>query len=481
MIICFINEPKFEYDIHSLFKAFYPAEEVKVTVKREETSGNASVFSVLYEKTYFSMSDAGGTELMRLSTEGVSDRIAEKNLVKRLVYLTLSKLTGKTLEWGDLTGIRPTKIASKLLNEGKTDSEILSYMKDTYLVGDKKAGLSLDIAKREREILKPLRLKEGGYSLYIGIPFCPTTCLYCSFTSNPIGAWRSKIGDFLDALEKEIRFVGKARKDGILDSIYIGGGTPTSLEAPELDRLLSVVAECFDLSKLLEYTVEAGRPDSITADKLKVLKKHGVTRISVNPQTMNGETLKLIGRHHTPEDFVRAFDLARELGFDNINTDIILGLPGEGEREVQKTIDELVRLRPDSLTVHSLAVKRASALSEWILKNGYDTMVNTDKTMEIAAAGALALDMKPYYLYRQKNMAGNFENTGYARQGAYGIYNILIMEELESIAALGPGSVSKVLTKEGKLVRDDNVKDVSLYIERIDEMIERKRTLFALE
>ena len=169
------------------------------------------------------------------------------------------------------------------------------------------------------------------------------------------------------------------------------------------------------------------------------------------------------------------------MGFDNINTDIILGLPGEGEREVQKTIDELVRLRPDSLTVHSLAVKRASALSEWILKNGYDTMVNTDKTMEIAAAGALALDMKPYYLYRQKNMAGNFENTGYARQGAYGIYNILIMEELESIAALGPGSVSKVLTKEGKLVRDDNVKDVSLYIERIDEMIERKRTLFALE
>ena len=481
MIICFINEPKFEYDIHSLFKAFYPAEEVKVMVKREETSGNASVFSVLYEKTYFSMSDAGGTELMRLSTEGVSDRIAEKNLVKRLVYLTLSKLTGKTLEWGDLTGIRPTKIASKLLNEGKTDSEILSYMKDTYLVGDKKAGLSLDIAKREREILKPLRLKEGGYSLYIGIPFCPTTCLYCSFTSNPIGAWRSKIGDFLDALEKEIRFVGKARKDGILDSIYIGGGTPTSLEAPELDRLLSIVAECFDLSKLLEYTVEAGRPDSITADKLKVLKKHGVTRISVNPQTMSGETLKLIGRHHTPEDFVRAFDLARELGFDNINTDIILGLPGEGEREVQKTIDELVRLRPDSLTVHSLAVKRASALSEWILKNGYDTMVNTDKTMEIAAAGALTLDMKPYYLYRQKNMAGNFENTGYARQGAYGIYNILIMEDLESIAALGPGSVSKVLTKEGKLVRDDNVKDVSLYIERIDEMIERKRTLFALE
>ncbi|MCR5310167.1 MAG: coproporphyrinogen dehydrogenase HemZ [Lachnospiraceae bacterium] len=481
MIICVINEPKFEYDIHSLFKAFYPAEEVKVTAKREETSGNASVFSVLYEKAYFSLSDGNGKELLRLSTDGVKDRIGEKNLVKRLVYLALSHLTGKTLEWGDLTGIRPTKIASKLLNEGKSDEEIFSYMKDTYLVGDKKAGLSLDIAKREREILRPLRLKQDGYSLYIGIPFCPTTCLYCSFTSNPIGAWRSRIDDFLNALEKEIRFVAEARKNGILDSIYIGGGTPTSLEAPEIDRLLTVIEENFDLSGVLEYTVEAGRPDSITVDKLKVLKKHGVTRISVNPQTMNADTLKLIGRHHTPGDFVRAFSLARESGFDNINTDIILGLPGESEREVQNTVDELVRLRPDSLTVHSLAVKRASALSEWILKNGYDTMVNTDKTMEIAAAGALALNMKPYYLYRQKNMAGNFENTGYAREGAYGIYNILIMEELESIAALGPGSVSKVLTREGKLVRDDNVKDVSLYIERIDEMIERKRELFALE
>ncbi len=481
MIICVINEPKFEYDIHSLFKAFYPAEEVKVTAKCEETSGNASVFSVLYEKAYFSLSDGNGKELLRLSTDGVKDRIGEKNLVKRLVYLAISRLTGKTLEWGDLTGIRPTKIASKLLNEGKSDEEILSYMKDTYLVGDKKAGLSLDIAKREREILRPLRLKQGGYSLYIGIPFCPTTCLYCSFTSNPIGAWRSRIDDFLNALEKEIRFVAEARKNGILDSIYIGGGTPTSLEAPEIDRLLTVIEENFDLSGVLEYTVEAGRPDSITVDKLKVLKKHGVTRISVNPQTMNADTLKLIGRHHTPGDFVRAFSLARESGFDNINTDIILGLPGESEREVQNTVDELVRLRPDSLTVHSLAVKRASALSEWILKNGYDTMVNTDKTMEIAAAGALALNMKPYYLYRQKNMAGNFENTGYAREGAYGIYNILIMEELESIAALGPGSVSKVLTREGKLVRDDNVKDVSLYIERIDEMIERKRELFALE
>ena len=227
--------------------------------------------------------------------------------------------------------------------------------------------------------------------------------------------------------------------------------------------------------------MEAGRADSITVDKLAVLHRHRVTRISVNPQTMNQKTLDLIGRRHTVEDVVRAFNDARTVGFDNINMDIILGLPGEDTAEVTHTIDEIVKLRPDSLTVHSLAVKRGSRLYEWILNQGYATMVNTDATMAIAAEGAERLNMKPYYLYRQKNMAGNFENTGYAREGAYGIYNILIMEELEPIVAMGPGSVSKVITREGRLVRSDNVKDVAEYIARIDEMLDRKKELFSLE
>lgn len=481
MITVFINEPKFEYDIHSLVKAFYPSEDVKVTEKQDDHSGDATVFSVFYEKERFSFCDKEGKSLCQEDLPENADRIAEKNAVKRLVYKALYGITGKTLEWGDLTGIRPTKIARKLLDEGKNEDEILRYMQKTYLVGDKKGRLSIDIAKREREILKPLHIKEGGYSMYIGIPFCPSTCLYCSFTSNPIAGFKDRVPLFLDALIKEIKAVGELRKGKILDSLYIGGGTPTSLGSEDLKSVLDAVAENFDLSHLLEYTVEAGRPDSITAEKLKVLKEHGVTRISVNPQTMNDDTLKFIGRHHTAKDVIRAFDLAREEGFDNINTDIILGLPGEKEAEVSHTIEELIKLGPDSLTVHSLAIKRASALYERIREVGYDCLVNTDATMEIAAGGAERLNMKPYYLYRQKNMAGNFENTGYAREGAYGIYNILIMEELESIAALGPGSVSKVLTHEGKLVRDDNVKDVMTYIDRIDEMIERKRELFALE
>ena len=478
MISVFINEAKFEYDIHSLVKAFYPEEDVKVLLEGSATEEADITFRVNYEAKEFSFYE-GDRLFAKEPVTPDPTRIDEKNAVKRLVYRALSERTGRTLVWGDLTGIRPTKIARKLYDEGKTDSEILSYMKETYLVGDEKANLSLNIAKRERRILAPLRDK--GYSIYVGIPFCPTTCLYCSFTSYPIAMWRERVSEYLNALKKEIDFTATARAGQIIDTVYIGGGTPTTLSAEELDELLSYMEEKLDLSNLLEFTVEAGRADSITLDKLKVLHRHHVTRISVNPQTMNQKTLDLIGRRHTVEDVVRAFNDARAVGFDNINMDIILGLPGEGTEEVTHTIEEIKKLHPDSLTVHSLAIKRGSRLYEWILDKGYATMVNTDSTMEIAAKGAESLDMKPYYLYRQKNMAGNFENTGYAREGAYGIYNILIMEELEPIVAMGPGSVSKVITREGKLVRSDNVKDVAEYINRIDEMIDRKRDLFSLE
>ena len=227
----------------------------------------------------------------------------------------------------------------------------------------------------------------------------------------------------------------------------------------------------------LILTVQAGRADSITREKLDVLKKHGVTRISVNPQTMKDETLKYIGRQHTVAQVKDAFWLARAAGFDNINMDIILGLPGELEADVQNTIHEISKLNPDSLTVHSLAVKRASKLSQWIEENGIATLRNTDSTMEIAQNGAYALGMKPYYLYRQKNMSGNFENVGYAREGKYGIYNILIMEEVQTIVALGAGSITKRVYSDGRIERCENVKDVSQYIERIGEMIERKRVL----
>ncbi|MBP5453477.1 MAG: coproporphyrinogen dehydrogenase HemZ [Lachnospiraceae bacterium] len=479
MIVVLVNEPKFEYDIHSLVKAFYPKEDVKVITDNESVSDVSYTFKVSFMDGLVSFFDEKGNELSSLENPANSERVTEKNIVKKLIYDALSKKEGRTLVWGDLTGIRPTKIPRKLLEEGKSDSEIIKYMQDTYFVSDEKANLSIDIAKREIEILKPLR--EKGYSIYIGIPFCPTTCLYCSFTSNPIAKWRDRVSDYLSALEKEIKFVSEKRKGKTIDTIYIGGGTPTTLNAQELDRLLTMIDDNLDVSKLLEYTVEAGRADSITLDKLKVLKAHNVTRKSVNPQTMNQKTLDIIGRRHTVEDVIRAFNDARSEGFTNINMDIILGLPEEGIKEVSHTLEEIEKLNPDSLTVHSLAIKRASRLNEWILQNGYATMINTAETMKCASDSAMRMGMHPYYLYRQKNMAGNFENTGYSKEGCYGIYNILIMEELEPIVALGPGSVSKILTKEGKPVRSDNVKDVSLYIEKIDEMLDRKDKLFALE
>ena len=479
MIVVLVNEPKFEYDIHSLVKAFYPKEDVKVITDNESVSDVSYTFKVSFTDGLVSFFDEKGNELSSLENPANSERVTEKNIVKKLIYDALSKKEGRTLVWGDLTGIRPTKIPRKLLEEGKSDSEIIKYMQDTYFVSDEKANLSIDIAKREIEILKPLR--EKGYSIYIGIPFCPTTCLYCSFTSNPIAKWRDRVSDYLSALEKEIKFVSEKRKGKTIDTIYIGGGTPTTLNAEELDRLLTMIDDNLDVSKLLEYTVEAGRADSITLDKLKVLKAHNVTRISVNPQTMNQKTLDIIGRRHTVEDVIRAFNDARSEGFTNINMDIILGLPEEGIKEVSHTLEEIEKLNPDSLTVHSLAIKRASRLNEWILQNGYATMINTAETMKCASDSAMRMGMHPYYLYRQKNMAGNFENTGYSKEGCYGIYNILIMEELEPIVALGPGSVSKILTKEGKPVRSDNVKDVSLYMEKIDEMLDRKDKLFALE
>jgi oxygen-independent coproporphyrinogen-3 oxidase len=336
----------------------------------------------------------------------------------------------------------------------------------------------VDIARRERELLSRLHAGDG-YSLYIGIPFCPTTCLYCSFTSYPIGLWKKRVAEYLTALEQEIDYVSRAFQGKILDTVYIGGGTPTTLEPEELERLLGYLQKSLDLSHVLEFTVEAGRADSITEEKLKVLKRFGVSRISVNPQTMNDKTLELIGRRHTTAQVREAFALARKAGFDNINMDLILGLPGENAGEVSYTIEEVKKLAPDSLTVHSLAIKRASRLNQWVEENGLETLCNTEETMEIAARGAREMGMVPYYLYRQKNMTGNLENVGYAREGRFGIYNILIMEEKQTIVACGAGTVTKRVYPDGRIERCDAVKDVGLYIEKIDEMIRRKQDLFA--
>ncbi|MBE5847285.1 MAG: coproporphyrinogen dehydrogenase HemZ [Lachnospiraceae bacterium] len=492
MIAVRINTEGFEYDIHSLVKAFYPKDEVKVFL-----DGTKSLFSDADKPAIIITryaDDANGEYQIRIRVLDGTDHSSEaesrevilsstpskseiRNGIKQIIYQSLSKYTEHDLPWGSLTGIRPTKIAMSLLQEGKSDTEVSSYLKEQYFTSDLKIKLGIDIAKRERDILAHIH-HENGYSLYIGIPFCPTTCLYCSFTSNPICSWASRVDDYLSALEKEIKASAEIMKGKILDTVYIGGGTPTTLSHFELKRLIEAIKTSFDWSHVCEFTVEAGRADSITREKLLVLKELGVTRISVNPQTMNDITLQRIGRQHSVRQVIEAFALAREIGFTNINMDLILGLPGEGEGEVAHTLSEIEKLKPDSLTVHTLALKRGSRLVEWIEQNGWEALREPEKAMELAVASAEKMHLYPYYLYRQKNMSGNFENVGYAREGCYGIYNILIMEEIQSIIALGAGSISKRVDPDGRIERCDNVKDVNLYMEKIDEMIERKRKLF---
>lgn len=482
MIAVKLNQPEFEYDIHSLIKAFFPEENVSVTAEEkrydEEISG---YMEIDYKQDSIHMEWKQEKEGKILQADDISvdfsDRKETKNQLKQGLYQLLSALTGKKLPWGTLTGIRPTKIPMKLLEEGKSKDDIKTYMEDTYFASEEKIDLSIEIAERELEILKKIDY-ENGYSLYIGIPFCPTTCLYCSFTSFPLVSWKQKVDRYLDALEKELDYVAVKFAGKHLNSIYIGGGTPTTLEPYQLDRLIRKIRCSFDLSDCQEFTVEAGRPDSITREKLETLKKWDITRISINPQTMKDETLKIIGRRHTVAQTVESFELARELGFDDINMDLIMGLPEESLEDVKDTLEQVKALRPDNLTVHSLALKRAARLN--MFKEDYKDykMVNTTEHMNLTAEYAKEMGLEPYYLYRQKSMAGNLENVGYASPGKAGIYNILIMEEKQTIVACGAGTVTKRVYGDGRIDRCDNVKDVKLYMEKIDEMIRRKQQLF---
>ena len=479
MIGISFNQKEFEYDAYTLLKAFFPKEEVQMFyVQEEEVPADLEyLISIEYGEQVHIRIQWGDTLLEGQETyEQTEDRKIRKNKLKQVLYKLLSQLTGQTLPWGNLTGIRPTKIAMGLIESGMSNIQTAEYMRNTYFTSKEKTALAITLANRERELLKDIDY-EKGYSLYVGIPFCPSICLYCSFSSSPLQRWKDQVDAYLDALLKELDFISEAMKDRTLDTIYIGGGTPTTLEPEQLERLLGHINARFPVEQVKEYTVEAGRPDSITREKLQAIRKFPVTRISVNPQTMNEGTLELIGRRHTVEDTRHAFALARECGFDNINMDIIVGLPGEQKEDVGHTLEEIKKLDPDSLTVHSLAVKRAARLN--MFKEQYEEMefINNQKIMDMAMKYAYECQMGPYYLYRQKNMCGNLENIGYAKVDKAGIYNILIMEEKQSILAAGAGASTKFVFQNGERIeRTENVKDVANYISRIDEMIERKRT-----
>ena len=471
------NQKNFEYDVYTLVKAFYPNSDI-YTFYNEENAHPADTKLKLdvgmFEEQINIRAREGDKDLQKsCEPEASCERSEYKNYLKRTLYDILSELTGRTLPWGTLTGIRPVKIPMMLMENGYTNPKIAEYMRETYYTGNKKTSLAIAVANREKEILDSID-PQSGYSLYVGIPFCPSICLYCSFGSHPYDRWGHLADAYLETLFKELAFIADSMKDKRLDSIYVGGGTPTTLTAVQLEKLLKKIKELFNTENVREFTVEAGRPDTVDEEKMAVLYENGVDRISVNPQTMNQKTLDLIGRAHTVEQIITAFETARRTGFKNINMDIIVGLPGEGIEEVRHTVEEIRKLSPDSLTVHSLALKRATRLNLFKEKYIPESFDNSQEIMDIIDLASMQMGMEPYYMYRQKNMAGNLENIGYARRGCFGIYNIMIMEEKQTIMAAGSGASTKFVFDDGRIERAENVKDLKNYIERIDEMLMRK-------
>lgn len=510
----------YTYNAYHIMKAFFPFEEIAVRTEKEAShylmvrllgaDGNAALstgqdlpdvtgnaaggtgqktpdvgwIAVGEEQVAEAAGHSGKDRARHKESDAVSAARCEEEDGRQLkywidicLYHELEKATGRSLAWGILTGVRPTKIAMKKSEAGWDREMFVPWFQREFLVSRQKAELSFAIAERERELLEKLD-REEGYSLYVGIPFCPSVCTYCSFSSGALDVWKDRIWDYLDALQKELAFVGEISDGKKLNTIYVGGGTPTSLTAEQLECLLDCIDRYFTREYLLEYTVEAGRPDSITKEKLAVLRNHGIARISINPQSMQQRTLDIIGRRHRVGEIVEAYGLAREMAFDNINMDLIAGLPGEDAADMADTLEQIGCLAPDSLTVHSLAIKRAAKMEFKDLESdaGKASRVMSDMIV-LAQDAASRMGMSPYYLYRQKNIAGNFENVGYAKDGKAGIYNVLIMEEKQTIVACGAGSVSKRVYPDGRIERCENVKDAASFIERIDEMIERKRKL----
>lgn len=409
----------------------------------------------------------------------VQQKKQRKFILKQQAYNILSELTKQAMPWGMLTGIRPTKIVHEYLANGLSMESIKHILEKEYFILQDKIQLMIEVAQKEKLILD--KNQKDEMNLYIGIPFCPTRCVYCSFTAYSIEKKADQVEAYLGALCKEIAYVAEAKKYNPIRSLYIGGGTPTSLNEKQLEVLLKCISNHFDTEKIQEYTIEAGRPDTITPEKLYLMKQYGVNRISINPQTMNQKTLDEIGRKHTVEKIKEVFALARNIGFDAINMDMIVGLPGETVEDVSYTLEELTLLAPDNITVHTMAIKKGSRLKE--NKQYYELAKakQIEQMLCLCDKKIRKSGLNAYYLYRQKNMLGNYENVGYAKEGKECVYNVEIMEEKQSIIAMGAGAITKMVYQNGeKIDRIANVKSLEDYILRIDEMIERKEKGFIM-
>lgn len=478
MTICFIGN-SFKYEIEAVMKLFLPLVTFDFVFEEQPPQdGDICVIERTSADVGYKLSVHvrfnGNAEKAFLERVGEFCDKADETDLCRMLYGIMQGFTGITPAWGCLTGIRPVKKVNRLLDEGKEKNEIFDILKREYFVSDKKLELAYKTAAAQSEPLKAL--DKRSYSLYVSIPFCPSRCSYCSFVSHSIESAGAKklLPEYVERLCGELSQIAEIARelDLRLDTIYIGGGTPTALSAEQLEAVMTAVKKNFDISKIREYTVEAGRSDTITEKKLEIIRDFGATRISVNPQTMNDGVLKAIGRRHSAEDAVNAFKAARRLGFGNINMDTIAGLPTDTPEGFAHTLETLCDLDPESITIHTLTVKRSSKLFSEEERN-IDSRIS--EMVDFGQKKLLDTGYIPYYLYRQKNTAANLENVGFAKAGYECLYNIYIMEEAQTILAAGAGGSTKLVNAgTGKIQRLFNYKFPYEYISRYDKMIAKK-------
>ena len=401
-----------------------------------------------------------------------------RRILQQSYYLAAVQLLPEVPPWGALSGVRPTKLATKVLLEGGREQDADRMLRDVYFVTPERRRLCLDASRHTLEAAR--LLAPDDLSLYIGIPFCPTRCAYCSFVSESVERFGEFLPPFLDCLIREIEYTGALlkRSGWHIRSLYIGGGTPTTLSTPQMTRLLDAIGTHFDLSRSLEFTVEGGRPDTLDLAKLRAIRAGGATRISINPQTMSDSVLRAIGRRHTAAETVEAFQMAREAGFDDINMDLIAGLPGDTPASFSETVRQVLALEPSNVTVHTLALKKGADLFQ--RRVTLPTREDVAQMLDASGRQLRAAAFEPYYLYRQKYMSGSFENVGWCRAGYTGYYNIYMMEELHSILSLGGGGMNKINLPAGALERFHNPKYPQDYIQRIDTVLRQKDEIFAL-
>lgn len=478
MINLYIDNHSYHYEMENLIRVFFPNEKVNKIYTDEEEDD--LVFEEPY--VYTSVKDdicvrlAVGDFLQEMHDRKDSDD--DEIQMACLLYDLLFRYTDMIQPWGILTGVRPVKLYDNIQREIGSDMARNLFI-NRYRVSLEKFYLMYDVFKAERKI-KALS-KPDSFSLYISIPFCPSRCSYCSFISSSIDKTKHLVGDYLPLLHREIEETAKIAKELKLKllSVYIGGGTPTTLEADELEKLIKEIKNSFDMSTCREFTVEAGRPDTITREKLAVLKKTGVTRISINPQTLSDSVLEEIGRKHTVKQTLDAYKLAKDMSFDNINMDIIAGLKSDTFDNFMSTVDKIIDLDPESVTVHTLALKSGSSAFMQGGKVAVEHARLTKLMLDYAQRRLTHSGYNPYYLYRQSKMLGNLENVGYAKKGYESLYNVYVMEEIHTILACGAGAVTK-LKQPGtnNLERIFNFKYPFEYIDRFDEMLDRKKKIY---